>query len=34
MMYVLRFYIAEDDILPSDRREHLKCYITLAGRTL
>jgi hypothetical protein len=28
--YELGFYIAEDGILHSDRRENLKSYITLA----
>jgi hypothetical protein len=27
--YELGFYIPEDDILHSNRREHLKCYILL-----
>jgi hypothetical protein len=29
--YELGFYIPEDDILQSDRRENLKSYIVLTG---
>jgi hypothetical protein len=32
--YELSFYIAEDDILHSHRRENLKSYIALTGWTL
>jgi hypothetical protein len=32
--YELFFYIPEDDILHSQRREHLKSYIALTGWTL
>jgi hypothetical protein len=32
--YELGFYIPEDDILHSDRRENLKSYIALTGWTL
>jgi hypothetical protein len=32
--YELRFYIAEDGILHSHRRENLKSYIALTGWTL
>jgi hypothetical protein len=32
--YELGFYIPEDDILHSHRREHLKSYIALTGWTL
>jgi hypothetical protein len=32
--YELGFYIAEDDILHSHRREHLESYIKLTGWTL
>jgi hypothetical protein len=32
--YELGFYIPEDDILHSYRRENLKCYIALTGWTL
>jgi hypothetical protein len=32
--YELGFYIQEEGILPSDRRENLKSYITLTGWTL
>jgi hypothetical protein len=32
--YELGFYIAEDDILHSHRRENLKSYIVLTGWTL
>jgi hypothetical protein len=32
--YELGFYIPEDDILHSDRREHPKSYIALTGWTL
>jgi hypothetical protein len=32
--YELGFYIPEDGILHSHRREHLKFYIALAGRAL
>jgi hypothetical protein len=32
--YKLGVYIPEDDILRSDRREHLKSYIALSGWTL
>jgi hypothetical protein len=34
VMYELGFYIPEDDILHSHRRENLKCYIELTGWTL
>jgi hypothetical protein len=30
----LRFYIPEDSILDSDRRENLKSYIALTGSAL
>jgi hypothetical protein len=32
--YEMGFYISEDDILHSDRRENLKSYIALTGWTL
>jgi hypothetical protein len=32
--YELGFYIPEDDILHSDRRENLKSYIALKGWAL
>jgi hypothetical protein len=32
--YELGFYVAEDHILHSDRRENLKSYIALTGWTL
>jgi hypothetical protein len=32
--YELRFYIPEDDILHSHRRENLKSYIALTGCAL
>jgi hypothetical protein len=32
--YELCFYIPEDDILHSHRRENLKCYIALTGWAL
>jgi hypothetical protein len=32
--YELSFYIPEDDIVHSDRREHLKSYIALTGWAL
>jgi hypothetical protein len=32
--YELGFYIPEDDILRSPRRENLKCYIALTGWAL
>jgi hypothetical protein len=32
--YELGFYIPEDDILHSDRRENLKFYIALTGWAL
>jgi hypothetical protein len=31
MKYELGFYIPDDDILHSHRREHLKFYIALTG---
>jgi hypothetical protein len=34
MKYELWFYIPEDDILHSDRREKLKSYMALTGWTL
>jgi hypothetical protein len=34
MRYELGFYVAEDDILHSYRRENLKSYIALAGCAL
>jgi hypothetical protein len=32
--YELGFYIPEDDILRSDRRENLKSYVALTGSAL
>jgi hypothetical protein len=34
LRYELGFYIPEDRILHSHRREHLKSYIALTGRAL
>jgi hypothetical protein len=34
LKYELGFYISEDEILHSDRRENLKSYVALTGWTL